>query len=617
MQSPTRRLGVTCSQRRGASLATVMMVVAMMMTLAFTVVAIAFNHLNLSFKNSNNSRARHLAEATLAVAVDKLVKDQEYGMYGGPEDKTVRVTMASLPAGSEGVLSFDPSTASGAGVPYSTNNRSEAAVSGAGNKLVPGESFHLVARGQVKNSFSTVEAIVTVPKFPFSVAAQGAIRSSGGLVVASVKPGVPYDLRYPIHEDDLEAGHLVSNSKAGNDAVVLSGENKIYGDLQSASGVTIEEDTAVLGEIRTDSGEESLPKIDASNYDPELEAGLQTVNSGAGKLEVEGYNKSYGDLTVDNGIVLNGGVLYVEGDLQVSAGGVSGKGALVATGDITVYGDGEAASDKQAALIADGDILLRGSTSEKARFAGLIYTNGKLKAENMRLAGVFVAAGTDSDVEFQNTEVYEDSSRAKIDISREEVFALPAISPPAMGFDGKMITATYDTTELVNNLESYRNPSEDPGQPDYLFKFASVASSTGYFTHQYSAGGTSLVETPGPDPYVLDGAAFGLKIFGQDVNSEAEAENVAVAELEAQFLAEGRVLTQTEKNAIRTSARIIYASGSAAYYVSVTSANFSQVNAPGGPGGGTTGFRWSLDMSDFYNQGEHMKVFYWADYHEE
>ena len=47
--------------KQGASLATVMMVVALMMMLAFTVVAIAFNHLNLSFKNQNSSQARHLA----------------------------------------------------------------------------------------------------------------------------------------------------------------------------------------------------------------------------------------------------------------------------------------------------------------------------------------------------------------------------------------------------------------------------------------------------------------------------------------------------------------------------------------------------------------------------
>lgn len=478
---------------QGASLATVMMVVAMMMTLAFTVIAIAFNHLNLSFKNSNSSRAKHLAEAVLAQTVDSLVKDQTFGNHGTASERTIRVTLASLPAGSEGVLTFDTATAGSEGLPLSTNNRSEASVVGTGGKVVPGESFHLVARGTVKNSTALVEAIVTVPKFPYSVAAEGAIRSNGGLLVASVRPGVPYDLSYPIHEDDLEASHLVSNSKAGDAAVVLSGENKIYGDLQSSSGVTIEAETTVLGEVRTNATDENLPDIPISSYDPELEAGLQTVNSGAGTLEVQGFNKSYGDLTVDNGIDLNGGVLFVDGDLTVSAGGVTGKGALISTGTINITGDGDTSSDKQAALVAQGDIILTGSTSDKAKFAGLIYTKGKLQAENLRLAGVFVAAGADSEVEFENVEVYEDSTKSRIELQNDApTFELPVVSPPSMAFDGKPITATYDPNALSNNLESYRNPDTSPGQPEYLFKIPFGGSTTGFITHTYDSHGCLL-----------------------------------------------------------------------------------------------------------------------------
>lgn len=607
-------------QDQGASLVTVMMVVAMMMALAFTVVAIAFSHLNLSFKNSNNSKAKHLAEAVLAKSIDSILSNQNFGNEGTSEEKTVRVTFDSylkIDAESEGMLTFDQALATSEGVPYSTNNRSESSIQGVGNKVVPGESFHLVARAKVKNSISTVEAVVVVPRFPFSVAAEGAIRSSGGLVVASVKPGVPYDLNYPIHEDDLEPGHLVSNSQSGDDAVVLSGENKIYGDLQSASGVTVEGETAIFGEIRTEADPESLPVVNISSYDPELEPGLQTVNSGAGTLEVVGFNKSYGSLTVDNGVRLNGGVLYVEGDLTVSAGGVSGKGALVSTGNITVYGDGEATSDNQAAIIADGDVILRGSTSSKAKFAGLIYTKGQLKAENLRLAGVFVAAGGDSAVEFKNTEVYQDSSKSRIEIRKETVFEIPAVSPPSMGFSGKTIPATYDPNALTGNLENYRNPDTGPGQPEYLFKVPFAGSSTGFITHQFGSGGVSYVETLGPDQFVLDGSSFGLKIYGQTISSVGQAESVAVDGMVAEFAAEGRTLTEAEKNSVRTSARMIFNSTGAAFNVSQSSANYSYNNSVA-DGGGSTGistFDWSLDLSDFYNRAEHMEVLYWAEYY--
>ncbi|HIB64689.1 MAG TPA: hypothetical protein EYO33_06165 [Phycisphaerales bacterium] len=605
------------SQRRklGASLATVMMVVAMMMTLAFTVVAIAFNHLNLSFKNSNNSKAKHLAEATLARAVDSIYKDQDFGRFGTASEKTVRVSLDSLPAGSEGVLTFDESTATAEGVPVSTNNRTEGSVYGGGNRLVPGESFHLVAKGKVKNSFCTVEAIITVPKFPFSVAAEGQIKSTGGLVVASVRSNVQYDLNYPIHEDDLQPGHLVSNSKAGDSAVVLSGENKIYGDLQSSSGVTIENDTSVLGEIRTDAQKEVLPQTRASDYDPEGKPGMQTVNSGAGKLEIQGYNKSYGDLTVDNGVYLDGGVLYVDGDLTVSAGGVSGRGALVSTGNITIFGDGEAKSDNQAAIVADGNISLQGSSAEKASFAGLIYTRGNLKAEYLRLAGVFVAAGDSSDVEFKDTEVYEDVSKAVIDIDSQVSFEIPTnIEPDATTAYGYPIEVQADMSQLQSNIENYRNPNTGPSEPDYLFKFAYAGSSTGY--GKMVPGNPIPQETTGPDPFVIDGSSVGMKMFGQPVNSVAEAESVALANIEAQMLADGKTVTAVERDTIKSEARRVYLMSTPGYWISKAAADYTGGGSnPSDPS--TTPFEFSLDLSEFYNKhSDRMQVLYWADWTE-
>lgn len=242
-------LPAKASKPSGASMPTVIMVVALMMTLAFTVVAIAFNHLNLSFRANNSSRAENLAEATLALAIEKAYSSQgEYGTVGSAADKTLRLDAddfqaGSYPAGAFGVLSFDKDTALELGIPYSTNNRTESSVEGSNpNQAVPGQSLHLVARAEVGGAFSTMEAIVEIPKFPYSIASGGAIRSNGGLLVASVRPGVAYDLSLPIHEQDLEPGHLVSNSSIGDQAIVMEGTNKILGDLRSASGATVEEE---------------------------------------------------------------------------------------------------------------------------------------------------------------------------------------------------------------------------------------------------------------------------------------------------------------------------------------------------------------------------------------
>ena len=613
---------------RGASLATVMMVVAMMLTLGFTVVAIAFNHLNLSFKSSNQAQADHLAEATLAKAIDRIVNDQEYGLLGTSEEKTVRITrptsgmFSSLPEGSEGILTFDQDYAGTQGIPYSTNNRTEGPVIGVGGIQVLGESFHLVATAKVKNCTSVMEAIISVPQFPFSVAADGEIRSDGGLLVASVRPGVPYDLNYPLHEDDLRPGHLVSNSKVGDAAIVLSGENKIYGDLQSSSGVTLETETAVFGEVRTNAADEQLPRLNVEDYDPDpdedpIEPNM--VNSGAGTLEVEGYNKSAANLTVDNGIVLSGGVLYVEGDLLVSAGGVSGKGAVIATGNVTIYGDGEATSDNQAAIIAGGNVVIKGSSSEKAKFAGLIYTEGQLDAENLRLAGVFVAAGDNSSVEFTNTEVYEDPSKSSIKIedagpTTPAGFQLPPnLTPDAMTFEGQSIPMSYDLSELEANLENYRNPSTGPTQPEYLFK---AQSGSVFFTYELDgAGGYNYALTNGPDQFLVDGSTLGLELFGQKVNSVSEAQAVVISGVEAMV---GRTLTTNEINELNTNTKRTFVSGSAALGLAAASAEFTIANEgsadPTGEGEPEEPFNWSLDLSEFFSDSKRMEVVYWGEF---
>ena len=602
--------------KSGASLPTVIMMVALMMTLAFTVLAIAFNHLNLSFRNTNNAKAEHLAEAVLALAIENAMANgvETYGVSGTADAKTIRLTFDSLPEGSLGVLSFDQSTAQSLGVPYSTNNRSESATEGSNpNQTVPGQSLHLVARAEVGGAFSTMEAIIEIPKFPYSIASGGAIRSNGGLLVASVRQGTTYDLSLPLHEDDLQPGHLVTNSEAGNAAVVLSGTNKVMGDIQSASGATVEKDTQVLGEMRLNSDPVNLPVINAYDYDPRPEDNPQTVNSGAGTLSVTGYNKSESSLTVDNGIELKGGVLFVDGDLNVNAGGVRGKGAIIATGNINIQGDGEATSDNQAALIADGNITLRGTSTAKAKFAGLIYTKGNLNSENLRLAGVFVAAGTDSEVTLKDTELYQVDDYAKLELSGSPEFEVPNIEPQALTFNGVPLTATYDFSALQGRLNDFKNPSTAPGQPEYLFKFQSFGQ---YYTYVNDTNGPKIVTTTAPSDTKLhlDGGDLGLKIFGQSVTTEAQAVAVVLTEIEARL---GRALTQQERETLEGLAKTLFASNEPLKTLTWESAVFTYENGEGTDGGGadpTGGFNWSIDLSEIVNASERMRVAYWAKY---
>lgn len=604
------------TRARGASLPTVMMVVALMMMLAFTVVAIAFNHLNLTFRSANNTKAEMLAEAVLALAIEKA--SQEVESYGVTNDGTIELGLDAYPGG-KGVLSFDKAKAAALGVPFSTNNRSESSVQGSNpGRVVPGQSLHLVAYAECQGARSTVETIVKIPKFPYSIASGGAIKSNGGLLVASLRPGAAYDSSLPIQEQDLEPGHLVSNSKSGDSAIEMTGDNTIMGDLRSASGATIAQETKILGETRLKADPVKLPALHASSYDPRGGApdgsppenppdDIQIVNSNVGTLTVKGYNVSEGNLTVDNGINLKGGVLYVEGNLTVSAGGIKGKGAVIATGDITVVGGGEATTDNQAALIADGNITLRGtSAADKAKFAGLIYTNGNLNSENLRLAGVFVAAGQNSDVTLRDTELYHVEEYAKLKLPE---FELPAPVVPHQSLDGFEVQASYDLSQLKTNLESYRNPNNGPGEPEYLFKFDNGAG--GYSTYKFNEAGNSVFTmTTGPDGFTLDGSKLGLKIFGQTVTSPGQAGDVIVQKFEE---AKGRAASVDERKDLRGFGETLFRHPQTAIDVSRASANFTAVyGRDDGSDDTSNPFRWSIDLSEFVSESERMQVVYWA-----
>ena len=623
------------ARQRGSSLPTVIMVVALMMMLAFTVVAIAFNHLNLTFRSSNNAKAELLAEAVLALAIEKAAKDVEH--YGLLTDQTIELELEAY-SGGKGVLSFDKSKAASLGVPYSTNNRSESSIEGSNTRLpVPGQSLHLVARAEVNGAYSTMETILHIPKFPYSIASNGAIRSNGGLLVASLKPGVPYDLSLPVHEEDLEAGHLVSNSRLGEDAIVMSGQNTITGDIRSASLATIDADTKVLGERRLEADPVPLDKLVPEDYNPwgasqgqHARMGnrsgadtpvdpneVQTINSGAGTLNIKGYNVFGqagptapvipGNLVVDNGIELNGGVLFVHGDLTVTAGGVRGKGAIISTGKITIRGASEASTDNQAALIAQGDIALEGASSiDKAKFAGLIYTNGKISSKNVRLAGVVVATGGDEQdsVALENTELYYEDELAKQTLGE---FELPVGSASTDTLNGFTISAGYDTSELSRTLETYRNPSTGPGEPEYLFEFD--VSGSGPMTYKYDADGKLVLSAgTGNTAYRLDAPKLGLTLFGQKVTSLTHAEDLII-ERYVQATGDDSAASNVElkrfaaKHYNTNSSQLALRFSQAAAAHTAASSGAPTVQAP---------VRWSVDLSQILSVSERMKVAYWG-----
>ena len=57
---------------------TVLLVAALMFTLAFTVVSTSFFHLNFSSRLSNQAQAKNLAESALSLGITKLLASHEH-----------------------------------------------------------------------------------------------------------------------------------------------------------------------------------------------------------------------------------------------------------------------------------------------------------------------------------------------------------------------------------------------------------------------------------------------------------------------------------------------------------------------------------------------------------
>ncbi|MCA9794332.1 MAG: hypothetical protein KC910_21140, partial [Candidatus Eremiobacteraeota bacterium] len=231
-----------------------------------------------------------------------------------------------------------------------------------------------------------------------------------------VRPGVA------VPEEDLRPGHLASNSTAGAAAVRLTGNNRLKGNLRSASGADIGADTVVEGELLLHSPAVEIPTINLGAYRPDLSD--PSVNQGLTSLERDLHLDRtaffQGErMTVVNGLTLDGGVLFVDGDLNIE-GGISGKGAVVVTGDLSVHGSGSLASDNVAAILAGGFLEVEGTPGGQAKDAvveGLLYSGKRISANNVTLVGTLLSSG-DEPSEFHNSVILGDDEHTSVVVRR-------------------------------------------------------------------------------------------------------------------------------------------------------------------------------------------------------
>lgn len=381
----------------GGSLAFVLVVTTLAFLTAFVMAGSSSAHLSFANHSSRGLRARLLAEATLTRAVAELQNNVDWGNGG----ESLQVSLPGSPAEAFGRLTFLEE----ADQPHSTYNlSSDTSRPGFGGRLVPPHSVHLVAEGNCLGATRRLEAVVSLPPYPYAIASAGPIESDGELLVGSLSEPPS---GAAITADDLAPAHLASNHPEEN-SVRLGPKTVVVGDVRSAGGVVLGQGALIKGQTLAYGQPVALPEVPLERYDPELSpSGYQTLPTELADTTLQGSARADGDLTVYGELNLQQAKLYVNGHLTVR-GPISGDGLIVARQGATIY-TGARIAGGQSVLLSGDDVQLRGGGPLGSFFYGMVYTEGGFDATDISVVGSFIARGEDAGVKLTNARVLGDS----------------------------------------------------------------------------------------------------------------------------------------------------------------------------------------------------------------
>lgn len=393
--------------RRGNALVTTLVWIALIMVLAFGLAGLTVSHLSTVSYQDNRQLARLLARSVTSTAIARIMYDTDFGKTDTPSG------LLEVKEG-EGVgqLTFESEVASEHDLPYSTNNLEETkSVSGAGGSSVPSNSVRLLGIGRVGGVTQRVECILAVPPFPYAIAASGSVEARGGLVIGSLKEMLQGPV--PAGTTFLPADLLANGT--GEQAVFLGQNTRISGDVRSGGTIVLDpsappDTIQVEGQLKSNSAPEKIPSIDLAHYDPQINGSqfteLKNAEYGDGQTKLGGISRREGDLTILEGLFIDGGTLFVDGNLTVR-GGLTGKGVVVADGNVTLEGQTSFDATSGVAVLASRDLTVSGSDASGSYFQGLLYTEGGFTADKVTLVGCLVAGGDPNDVRLTDTRVLQ------------------------------------------------------------------------------------------------------------------------------------------------------------------------------------------------------------------
>lgn len=389
---------------RGLALGTALLVATIIATLGFALSGASLTHLHLSTRANNGAQARNLAQSAVAQAIDSLYKDEDFGK--SRSEAPLRITLQGPIDGSVGLLCFDKDEAERLTIPYSTNNlEGSSSEIGPDGQSVPVNKVHLVGIGRSGGVERRLDVILHVPPYPYAVSSEGPIHALRGARVAALD-APPVDPTLPLLLPNPRPADIASNGE-GAQSIRLGDNTEVSGDVLSVGEIQLESpNVTVRGQIRPNQSPADLPSFDFDQYDPNNIGLHETLQDSqySGQAIFEGMVRRSGDVTFQNGMQLNNGLMYIDGDVVIHDG-FQGSGLLVATGSVTVNGGAQLVADSKLALLAGGDVVLNGSGPAGSYFQGAVFTNSGVRAEDLTVVGALIAAGRNNSVYLENARV--------------------------------------------------------------------------------------------------------------------------------------------------------------------------------------------------------------------
>lgn len=359
--------------RRGASLATTLVVAALALMLALTVASGAIAHLQVGTHMDNALQARNLAEATLSKAIERVLATN--GDFGRQASDQVTVSFGQ--PGHQGYLTFDPLQDA-----HSTYNlKNDSPKIGFANRNVPPETIHLVAVASSGGVTRRMEALLAIPTFRYSVLNSGQLVSHGSMLVGGIKAGD--DPLQAIADDDLLPGHIASN--AAMELTPGSAAQKILvkGDARSGAAIDLgsSPQAVVEGSTQENASPMEIPRLVLDDFDPvQLGATHDLQHLGSPTSQAQGLVRHVGDVTVQKlklGDAGSGSILWVQGNLTVTDG-VVGTGVILSTGDVEIHGLSQMDATQAVGVMAHGKVAVAGDSPTSSTFQGVVYSGARV-----------------------------------------------------------------------------------------------------------------------------------------------------------------------------------------------------------------------------------------------